>query len=278
MNSENLALYVAELRRRRPPWLHGYPSLLSLLAAYLLEQNIDLEYKVRWITTGAENLLPQQADLIMHAFGQRPRQHYGMAEAVANISECEFGALHVDEDFAAVEFIPSSAGPDCKIIGTNFTNLATPLLRYDVQDIATLSNNRCACGRTGRIVESLDGRLDDYVILRNGAYVGRMDHIFKDLVNIREAQIVQNEPGVVLLRIVPRASYTAVDEELLRKETTKRLGAETTIFIEYVENLPRSSTGKLRFVESKLLQGKLEIPTKSISERTGLHDDAPFQE
>jgi len=49
-------------------------------------------YPIRWITVGAENLLPQQADLIEQAFGARPRQHYGMAEAIANSSECERGA------------------------------------------------------------------------------------------------------------------------------------------------------------------------------------------
>ena len=93
-----------------------------------------------------------------------PLQHYGMAEAVANISECEHDQLHVDEDCAAVEFIPNSDGPGYKIIGTNFTNLATPLLRYDVQDLVTLTNVTCSCGRPGRVVASVDGRAEDYII------------------------------------------------------------------------------------------------------------------
>jgi len=56
------------------------------------------------------------------AFGLRPIQHYGMAEGVANISQCENGKLHVDEDFAAVECLPIDEGgeSDCyKVIGTN---------------------------------------------------------------------------------------------------------------------------------------------------------------
>src|SRR5713226_8555934 len=115
MSPANMASYAEELRRRQPPWVHGYPSLIALLAAYVLETGEDLGYKLRWITLGAENLMPQQASLIERAFGVKPRQHYGMTEAVVNISECERGALHVDEDFAGVEFLTGTDGEGHKI-------------------------------------------------------------------------------------------------------------------------------------------------------------------
>ena len=129
------------------------------------------------MTVGAENLLAQQAALIRQAFGVKPRQHYGMSEAVANFSECEQGRLHVDEDFAAVEFLPNPAG-GYKIIGTNLSNLATPLIRYEVGDVASLADAPCDCGRPGRVVAAVDGRKEDYVVLKNGSRLGRMDHIF----------------------------------------------------------------------------------------------------
>ncbi len=258
MSPANLAHYVEELRRRRLPWLHGYPSLLALLAAYLLDSGAGLGYQPRWITAAAENVLPQQADLIEQAFGSRLRQHYGMAEAVANISECPYGALHVDEDFAAVEFLPNPDGPGYKVIGTNFTNVATPLLRYDVQDLAALSDAICPCGRPGRVVEAIDGRKEDYIILKSGARLGRMDHIFKDMVHIREAQIYQKEPGQIIIRIVPGSHYSESDEAALLSEARKRVGDDTDIIVEHVEGLQRSSTGKLRFVTSEVPEGGLE--------------------
>ena len=57
MSAKNLPSYCAELRRRQPPWLHGYPSLLTLLAAHLHETGFNLGYQVRWVTIGAESLL-----------------------------------------------------------------------------------------------------------------------------------------------------------------------------------------------------------------------------
>jgi phenylacetate-CoA ligase len=258
MSPGNLDAYIRELRRRRPPWLHGYPSLLALVAGYILERKIDLGYCVRWVTIGAENLLPQQAELIKQAWGVYPFQHYGMVEAVANISECAHDQLHVDEDFAAVEFIPNLDGPGYKVIGTNFTNLATPLLRYDVQDLVTLTNVTCSCGRPGRVVASVDGREEDYIILRNGARLGRMDHIFKDLVKIREAQLYQKHPGEMTIRVVRGERYSKADEIALLNEVQKRVGSNIEVRVEYVERLERSSAGKLRFVISDMPAGQLE--------------------
>jgi phenylacetate-CoA ligase len=259
MSPANLGAYVDKLRRSRPAWLHGFPSLLVLLAAYILETGADLGYQVRWVTTGGENLLPQQVSLIEQAFGVRPVQHYGMEEAVANISECDHGALHVDEDLAAVEFIPNPDGPGYKIIGTNFSNPATPLVRYDVQDLVTLADDHpCPCGRPGRLVATLDGRLDDYIILKNGARLAGVESFFKDIINIREAQIYQKTPGEIVIRVVRGKNFSEADESAFLQKSHDVLGNDMDVLIEYVDKLARSRTGKLRFIISDISAGKLD--------------------
>lgn len=258
MSPGNLAAYVDELRRRRPPWLHGYPSLLVLLAGHILESGVELGYRVKWITTGAENLLPHQSELISRAFGVPPVQHYGMAEAVANISECDRGALHIDEDFAAVELVPRDDGAYA-VVGTNYTNPVTPLLRYEVDDVVTVEPDaRCGCGRPGRVVSRIDGRLEDYVVLNNGARIGRMDHVFKDMVNVREAQIRQRVPGEITIRVVRGPGYARADDDAIVREVRKRVGEDTGVELEYADRLERSPTGKLRFVVSEIPEGAPE--------------------
>jgi phenylacetate-CoA ligase len=244
--------YLTALKQYGISWLHGYPSVLALFASYILEQKLDPGNTVKIITIGAESLLPQQKQIIELAFKAPVRQHYGQAESVANISECPDGNLHVDEDFSFVEFLPIEGQENsCKIIGTNWTNPAFPLLRYDCGDLATLSSNSCPCGHHGRVVVDIDGRKEDYVLLPNGVRVGRLDHIFKDLTHIREAQIHQREKGSVTLLIVKGDGYDLHDEEsYLLAEARKRLGADLNISLEYVDQIKRSRTGKLRFVIS----------------------------
>jgi phenylacetate-CoA ligase len=256
LGPNTIKYYVDELRKRKPPWLHGYPSLLALLASHLIDEKTDIGYQPRWITIGSENLLSQQIEAIKRAFGITPIQHYGMAEAAANFSQCENGMLHIDEDFAAVEFIPHNQFT-YKVVGTNFTNLATPLVRYEIGDVAALGESTCSCGRPGRLVTKIDGRLEDYVILKNGTLLGRMDHIFKDIVNIREAQLYQRKIGEIFVRVVRGKNYSNIDEKMLINEFRKRVGKDTELRIEYINEMVRSEFGKLRFVVSDIKEGKL---------------------
>jgi phenylacetate-CoA ligase len=258
LGADTWRAYVAELSRRRLAWLHGYPSVLALLASYLVEHRATLGYDVRWVTTGAENLLPAQAQAIERAFGVRPRQHYGMAEGAANASECPNGRLHVDEDFAFVEFVPVERGTGCRVVGTNVTNRAFPLIRYDVDDIAHVSGQTCDCGRPGRIIDRIDGRREDYVVLPSGALIGRLDHIFKDQVRVREAQIYQPDPTRVVLRLVTARDFTTRDEQTLLTTARIWLGTDVRIEIEPVASIPRTRGGKLRFVISDVTAARVD--------------------
>lgn len=248
LGPETAEAYLREMQRSRIPWLHGYPSMISLIAQYAVDLGIALD--LHWITTGAENLLPQQRQIIERAFGIRPIEHYGMAEGVANISLCSKGKLHVDEDFAAVEFLPHESGA-FRVVGTSFTNPAFPLLRYDTGDMVSITGDPCDCGRPGRIVERIDGRNEDFVVTKSGMRLGRLDHIFKDSVHVREAQIRQDQPGQMDVCVVKGPRYSEHDEQSLVEEIRKRVGAQVDFRIVYVEQIPRTARGKLRFVISR---------------------------
>lgn len=249
MSPATLDAYVAELRRRRPPWLHGYPSLLTLLAHHVLARGDGIGYPVRWVTVGAESLLRHQAAAIEQAFGVPPVQHYGAAEAVANVSECERGSLHVDEDFAYVELVDRGDG-SADVVGTALSNPATVLLRYAVGDTAAPVEGPCSCGRWGRLVSDVDGRAEDYVVLPDGRSIGRLDHAFKDLTSVREAQIRQRSRDAITVAVVPCETWKGDCEERLLRELRRRLGEAIDIRVDLTDELPRTSTGKLRFVVS----------------------------
>lgn len=230
-------------------WIHGYPSVLALLATFAIEQGLSLP-KVSVVTLGAESLLPSQESMIAAAFKAPVIQHYGQAEGVANISQCPAGRLHLDEDYAGVEFLPLEDIPGLfRIVGTNWHNPAFPLLRYDTGDVVTLDAiDACPCGRLGRLIQTIDGRQEDYVVLPNGARIGRMDHVFKGMVNVREAQIAQRDDGQIVVRVVRVPNYTATDERMLLDEFRKRLGRDSKISIQYVDSIPRTQSGKFRLV------------------------------
>ncbi|MCA9218190.1 MAG: phenylacetate--CoA ligase family protein [Planctomycetales bacterium] len=247
LSGNTVSSYVETLNRRQPKWFHGYPSFMSTLAQLMVENDLALDYSPKWVTTGSENMLDHQREAIYNAFGVTPAQSYGMSEAVANISERPNGALTVDEDFAYTEFVPND-GHSYRVVGTNFTNLAMPLIRYEVGDLVTISDDDRMTG--WRTVSTLDGRQEDSIVTANGSVVGRLDHIFKDAVNVREAQIYQPDTSRLIVRIVPERNYGAGDEAALRQEFASRIGSGTLVQFDIVESIEKTSRGKLRFVIS----------------------------
>ena len=133
----------------------------------------------------------------------------------------------------------------------------TPLIRYDVGDVVSISDYDCRCGKPGRLLKGIDGRKEDYVVLNNGALIGRLDHVFKDLVNIREAQIYQKTLGKITIRIVPGDRYSMQDEQAVLEEVRSRIGHNMDIELDHVKELERSQNGKLRFVISEISEAKL---------------------
>lgn len=243
--------YLHAIAERRIPWIHGYPSMVSALADAAASSGIRLP-ALRWVTLASESVSVAQRQRIFEGFGLVPREHYAQTESVANFSECPLGRLHVDEDHAHVEFLAHGHTDDgretYRVIGTSLDNWHQPFIRYDTGDIVTLADDRCACGRPGRIVSEVDGRREDVLLLHGGRVVGRTDHIFKSLEFVREAQIRQSTIGEVELHVVPRGAWSPAHEATLREAAVARLGTDTRIEIHIRDRIERTANGKLRLV------------------------------
>ena len=90
------------------------------------------------------------------------------------------------------------------------------------------------------------------MVTPDGREIGRLDHVFKDLRGIREAQVRQERPEDVEVRLVPAAGWGEDEEVRLRAELGRRLGPAVTIRVTVVDAIPREANGKLRAVISRL--------------------------
>jgi len=114
---------------------------------------------------------------------------------------------------------------------------------------------RCPCGRHSRVVQSIEGRSEDYVLTPEGRRIARFDYIFKESQHVKECQVVQAAPGEVSLRIVRRPEYGVADERLLRSEVAHWISPALAVHFEYVEQIEREPNGKFRAVKSLLGDG-----------------------
>jgi phenylacetate-CoA ligase len=214
--------------------------------------------KFAGVFTSSESLLPLQRDAIEAAFGAPVRDRYGVSEFAVSMTECANQGLHVDMEFCVVEVEVEEEADDYvrgPLLVTGLGNDATPFLRYRVGDIGTRSKHSCPCGRPGDVFLDLDGRIEDYVVTPDGRRIGRLDHIFKEQLDIAEAQILQDKRGRLRVLVVRRDSYTQASERELLTQFRTRVGEEIEIEIAYCDSIDREPNGKFRAVKSAIGAG-----------------------
>lgn len=256
MTPKNLRSYVDEIHRAKAMYVQGYPSSIHLVARAMLEAGRPIPPgRIKAIFTSSESLLAFQRESIERAFGAPVRDRYGVSEFGVSMTECDEHRLHVDMEFGIVEVesteetAESVTGP---LLITGLAQNATPLFRYRIGDVGTRAKTPCPCGRPGDVFLEVDGRVEDYVLTPDGRLIGRLDHVFKQQLEVAEAQILQDTKDAIEVLIIPRDDYTELSARRLMKEIRSRLGDEIKITIKPVDSIPREPNGKFRAVKSRV--------------------------
>jgi phenylacetate-CoA ligase len=257
MKPEFLDHYARELVRGRYRFWQGYPSSIGLIAQHLIDNDVELGAAApRVVFTSSEMLLRFHQDRIQRATGAAIVDRYGNAELSVSAVECPEERYHVDTEFGIVEIDPHEETDEWvrgEIISTGFANKSMPFIRYRTGDVATLrKRGGCPCGRSRPVLEQVEGRLEDYIITPDGRRVGRMDHVFKEALEVKEAQILQPSPRRIIVRLVPRRGFGADAQRQLDRAFRTRLGNEIEIVYERTHAIPRSAHGKFRAVVSEI--------------------------
>ncbi|MBI3899625.1 MAG: phenylacetate--CoA ligase family protein [Gammaproteobacteria bacterium] len=248
---ESTALsYIAALEQFDPVLIQAYPSSIAYLARFL--QATGRSYggrRLRAVVTSSENLTEADRTLIEQCLRCRVYDHYGNGERVALIQTCEVGNYHLASDYAWTELVPTENGR-YELVGTGFNNLLMPLIRYRTRDTVEveLEASACACGRRLPRIKRVLGRADDYLKTADGRAIGRIDHIFKGIQGIVEAQLVQSSLGEVTVKVVPLNKMPVAEQNKLITNAKARLGESMRINIEMVDAIPRGANGKFRAV------------------------------
>lgn len=162
---------IEALNAFQPEHISAYSSLVALLAEQQLAGELRIAPGV--VSTAGEVRTPEMEARIVDAWDQRPFNNYGATEiGMASATECDRHAgLHLFEDqvlFEVVddEYQPVPDGePGSRLLITNLFNRTQPLIRYELNDLVTVSPDPCPCGRPFPLLKSVEGRSDDVLEL-----------------------------------------------------------------------------------------------------------------
>lgn len=161
----------------KPMVISGTPSYILNIAEHMEElgkdpRNTSLQFGI----FGAEPWSEEMRRTIEDKFAIKACDIYGLSEVMGpGVSiECHHAqeGLHVAEDHFYVEVInpktlePVADGEDGELVFTSLTKEAFPVIRYRTGDIASITREKCKCGRTTLRMSRVKGRIDDMIIIR----------------------------------------------------------------------------------------------------------------
>lgn len=253
--------YLEAIEHFRPVYIQGYPSSIYAIASHTIRKGYR-QIEVKAVLTSSETLFDHMRETIEKAFSTEVFDGYSGAEVIGMLSECEHHRLHISPDYGVIEFLdengkPQTSGKQGRLVCTGLLNKAMPFIRYETGDLASPSNGKCPCGRQFPVVEKIFGRDDDLIRTKDGKEIGRLDHVFKGVDRIIEAQIIQENFKKIRIKIIPANGYHEEQGQQIIKNIRERVG-DAQYIIEKVESIPRTKQGKLRAVISHLKQQPLK--------------------
>ena len=158
-------------------------------------------------------------------------------------------------DAAIVEVINQDEHGMGDAVITSLFRERMPFIRYRIGDRMKLSNRNCPCGVPFQIIEDIEGRCDDLLILPSGRRISaRAINVLEDVPGVLEYQTIQKKPDFFEVHLQKNHQFTEASADLIRERIREGcLGEEVEVQVLMKESLTRERTGKLRAVISEVI-------------------------
>jgi phenylacetate-CoA ligase len=258
---------IAMLRKAKPDLLIGYASLILEIAMRMTPEDLT-HIRPKFIGLNSELSTKDERELIAQVFNCPVYDEYSTEETWMVASQCKQGNYHVFIDNVWVEYLdqdgqPVKPGEEGEIYLTTSRSPAMPFIRYRIGDLGRESSQTCTCGLPYPLIEEFNGRADDSFILPSGKYLSSLKilntftkNIKKYLHLMEEFKVIQEEPGLVVIKFVKGKEYQEQQLSELVDALKEVLGEPVTIRVDFVDEIKTNSI-KRKAIESRV--GKKQV-------------------
>jgi len=183
---------------------------------------------------------------------------YGAAEVGSIGWECPSHAgIHVNAESLVIEVLRGGEsvgeGEPGEICVTNLYRKATPMIRYLLGDVVKFLDSDCPCGRELPLIREIQGRVVDFILTREGAYVSpsRIMSVLEVVPGVAQYKVVQESDGSIELRVKVTDEPRKVIADALESRCSLLFGS-TPVRIQFTDRIRDSESSKFRPVESHL--------------------------
>lgn len=260
LTDASMSDFVERWRQARPTLLRGHSHSIYIFASFCNKHSIT-SVRPTAIISSSMMLLPSERKVIEQAFACKVTDLYGCEEVGLIATECEqHNGMHIDMENNYVELLDHNGndvkpGEDGAVVITSLLNQSMPLIRYRMGDVASLAGRSCPCGRTLPLMNSISGRVADFLVRKDGSVVAGVSLVERTLTKfpgVAQMQIIQEDIDTIILKIARDPDYNAETEHALIEEFKHSVGEHNDVRVEFVTAIPQERSGKFRFAISKV--------------------------
>lgn len=251
---------LAQINECKPMVLGGSGVTLGALYRYAQQQQVPV-HRPKVMHYGASTMPAHDRALIEEEYGVPVISKYQSAEFLRIAFQCERReGFHICTD-QVVHRVVDDRGRDIgpgqtgRIVLTSLVNHATVLLNYALGDLVEAGEGPCACGRTLPVINAIQGRAFDLVVLPKGQRV-HADVLYKTFPlkeHLVQTQLEQFTLQRYTLRVV---SDGAVPWEELRagldRQLREMIAPDIELSVERRDYFAPGPTGKIKACISHL--------------------------
>ncbi len=247
------AKIVRHMLDLRPGHLNTYPNILATILDHCAREGIRID-DVKHIWSIGETLKPELRDHAAAFFGAKIENDYSSNEMGIMALQCpDSGLLHEMAESVLLEVVdeqgrPCKNGERGRVVVTDLHNFATPLIRYDIGDVAE-RGGPCSCGRGLSTLNFIVGRKRSLAVKPDGVRhlpVLIPTHLAQlAAIPIFQVQVIQHALDDIETRLVAQGRLNAEEETKVAGHIRTALGYDFPVRFTYFEGrLPRPENGK----------------------------------
>lgn len=258
--SASIQQHAEWLDRHQPDVLFIAPSNLAALLALAEAEHLGLP-RLKRIQTFGETLSAETRQAAKAVWGVDVYDFYSAQETGYIALQCpDTTAYHVPAECILVEVLDDDGKPcaPCntgRVVVTPLFGFAMPLIRYDIGDYAEVGRP-CRCGRGLPALTRVLGRRRNIMVLPDGSqhWPSFGTRRFTEIAPILQHQFIQSAPSELEVRLVTARRLSDAEEKAFCRHVVKRLPYPFDLKVSYVEDIPRSESGKFEDFVSHVRQ------------------------
>jgi phenylacetate-CoA ligase len=243
------------LYKFNPSTLRGYANSLYEFALFMRRNSLPVWRELRVVSSTSEKLTKEMQDVIESTLGAPVTNQYGCGEVNSVAFECPEGRnLHIAEEHVIVEVVDEDGKPVVgkpgKILLTDLDNYLTPVIRYEVGDLGTISGEPCGCGRPHYVLKEITGRLSEALNLGNGRKIAPSywSVLLRPYLEVEQACVRILNDFHLEIDLVLRRGLSSDVLDYLKTSVSKAVGENVKVVWRKVDRIPNVKSGKKPYV------------------------------